>query len=84
MNFSQIVAIRRQTSHSNSYGHLCRLGQFQQGDIMGQASWKSVTLVIDDSFDLKILFSPRRVPRAIMGAKASDPEKKMKLSHLKK
>ena len=43
---------------------------------MGQASWNSVTLVIDDSFDLKILFSPRRVPPAIMGAKASDPEKK--------
>lgn len=42
---------------------------------MSQAKRTSVTLVIDDSFDLEILCSPRYVPRTIMGAKASDPEK---------
>ena len=45
---------------------------------MGQASWTIVTLVVDDSFDHEILFSPRCVPITIMGAKASDPEKDKK------
>ena len=46
----------RQAGQVDSSVYLCATAQFQQGDVVSHAVWSFVAVVIDDSFDLHILF----------------------------